>query len=126
MELAIDPEEIELDPQYDVYMEREKRGELVFVTVRKAGALIGYFIGFRVWGLHNKGHKFLLQDIFYITPEHRLTGAGDVLFDAVEREYRRLGGGEWIVACKVHLDCGDFFRRRGFREVERSYRKRVV
>jgi hypothetical protein len=124
-ELAIRPDEIELDPQYDVYVAREQRGELMFVTVRKLGELVGYFIGFRVMGLHNRRNQFLLQDIFYIVPEQRLGGAGDLLFDLVEREYRRLGGGEWVVACKDHLDCGPFFRKHGFELVEHSYRRAV-
>lgn len=123
-ELAIDPDEIALEPKWHLYRDRDARGEIVYVTLRKRGALIGYFIGFLVESLHNP-IRVLAQDIFYVVKEHRLNGGGDVLFDAVEREFKRRGGGRWIVACKVHLHAGPFFKRHGLVETEHSYWKMV-
>ena len=45
-ELALNKDEVPLSPQYDIYEARESLGELLFVTAREAGELVGYFIGF--------------------------------------------------------------------------------
>ncbi len=123
-ELAIDPLEIALEPKWDVYRARDEQGQILFVTLRKRGVLVGYFIGFLVESLHND-LRLCAQDIFYVREEERLQGAGTVLFDAVEAEFRRRGGGRWIVATKVHLNAGPFFKRHGFSEIEHSYWRMV-
>lgn len=123
-ELAIDPIEVPLDPKWHLYRQRDEAGQILYVTLRQSGELIGYFIGFLVEGLHND-LRLCVQDIFYVRKEHRLSGGGDILFNAVEREFKRRGGGRWIVATKVHLNAGPFFTRHGFSEIEHSYWKMV-
>lgn len=123
-ELAIDPLEVPLDPKWDEYLALERAGRLLFVTVRKNGDLIGYFIGFYVESKHND-LRILAQDIFYIVKPERKGGAGTQLFDLVEAEFKRSGGGRWIVAEKVHLPAGPFFEAHGLRLTERSYWKMV-
>jgi GNAT superfamily N-acetyltransferase len=123
-ELAIDPIEIPLDPKWHIYRQRDAAGQIVFQTVRKDGELIAYFIGFFLESIHND-LNLCAQDIFYVVQEHRLGGVGDMLFDAVEAEFRRRGGGRWMVACKTHVPADGFFRRHGFSEIEHSYWKMV-
>lgn len=122
-ELALDKDKVPLDPQYDLYVERERLGQVLFVTLRQAGELIGYFIGFIAPGLHYKTCLTCTPDIFYVHPEHRGNKAGFILFDAVEKELRRRGVQRWFVGAKVHFDASWMFERLGFERVEVTYSK---
>ena len=123
-ELAIDPIEIPLDPKWDLYRQRDAAGQVLYVTLRKDGGLMGYFIGFLVDALHND-LRLCVQDIYYVVKSERRNGAGSILFSAVEKELKRRGRFRWIVAEKVHMDGGDFFAKHGFTHIERSYWKMV-
>ncbi|WP_455154177.1 GNAT family N-acetyltransferase [Cupriavidus campinensis] len=122
-ELALDKDKVPLDPQYDIYLERDRRGELMFMAVRQDGALIGYFIGFVAPGLHYRTCLTLTMDIFYIVPEHRGNKAGLVLFEAVKKEAKRRGVQRWFMGnkthAKVHADA--LFKAIGAEEVETYY-----
>lgn len=123
-ELAIDPIEIPLDPKWDLYRQRDAAGQILYITLRKQGALMGYFIGFLVESLHND-LRLCVQDIHYVLKSERRHGAGSILFNAVEAELKRRGKFRWIVAEKVHMAGGDFFEKHGFTHIERSYWKMV-
>lgn len=120
-ELALNQEKVPLDPQYDVYLERDARGEIMFVVVRDAGALIGYFIGFVAPGLHYRTCLTLTLDIFYIHPDHRGNSTGAKLFKAVEVEAKRRGVQRMFVGSKTHLDASWLFERLGYTKVETYY-----
>lgn len=122
-ELALDQEHVPLSPQYDVYIERERRGELLFVTLRDAGELVGYFIGFIAPGLHYSTCLTCTMDIFYVRKDRRTGTAGVRLFRFVEQELRRRGVQRWFMGSKVHADASALFERIGAREVEVYYSK---
>lgn len=120
-ELALNQKQVPLDPQYDVYLAKDAASEITLVTLRKDGAIVGYFIGFVGPGLHYKTCLTLTMDIFYVLPEHRGEGAGFVLFKAVEAEARRRGVQRMFVGSKLHKDASWLFERLGYEEVERFY-----
>lgn len=120
-ELALNQDKVPLDPQYDIYLAREKMGELMFITVREDGDMIGYFIGFVAPGLHYKTCLTLTMDILYIHPDRRKSGAGNILFDAVKSEAKRRGVQRVFVGEKVHAPIGPFFESQGFSLCERTY-----
>lgn len=120
-ELALNKDKVPLDPQYDIYLARDSRGELLFVTLREAGVLVGYFIGFIAPGLHYRTCLTCHMDIFYVHPEHRGSAAGMQLFQFVQAELKRRGVDRFFVGSKVHFDCGWMFERLGFELVERTY-----
>ena len=91
LELALNQDKVPLDPQYDIYIQREKLGELMFIALRESGALIGYFIGFVAPGLHYKTCLTLTMDIMYVHPGKRKSGGGNVLIDFVKQEAIRRG-----------------------------------
>ena len=122
-ELALDQEHVPLSPQYDVYIEREHRGELLFVTLRDAGVLVGYFIGFIAPGLHYSTCLTCTMDIFYVRKDRRCGSAGVRLFRFVEKELRRRGVQRWFMGSKVHADASALFERVGARKVEVYYSK---
>lgn len=120
-ELALNQDKAPLDPQYEIYLQRDARGEVLFVAGREAGLLIGYFVGFIAPGLHYKTCLTLTLDIFWIDPEHRHQGGGFRLFKAVEAEAKRRGVQRLFVGSKLHKDASWLFERLGYEEVERYY-----
>jgi GNAT superfamily N-acetyltransferase len=120
-ELALNQDHVPLDPQYDIYIARENLGELMFIVLREAGEMIGYFIGFVAPGLHYRTCLTLTMDILYVHPERRKAGGGVVLFDAVKAEAKRRGVQRAFVGEKVHAPIGKFLEAQGFELCERTY-----
>ena len=122
-ELALNKDKVPLDPQYEIYIEREKRGELIFATIRELGKPVGYFIGFIAPGLHYKTCLTCTMDIFYVCKEKRTGTAGIKLFRFVEKELKRRGVDRWFMGSKVHADASALFERIGAAKVETYYSK---
>lgn len=122
-ELALNKDKVPLDPQYEIYVEREKRGELIFATIRELGKPVGYFIGFIAPGLHYKTCLTCTMDIFYVCKEKRTGTAGIKLFRFVEKELKRRGVHRWFMGSKVHADASALFERIGAAKVETYYSK---
>jgi GNAT superfamily N-acetyltransferase len=120
-ELALDQDKVPLAPNYDVYIERERHGQVMFMVARDKGELIGYFIGFVMPGLHYMTCLTLAMDIFYIHPAHRGNNTGRDLFKAVEAEAKRRGVQRMIVSSKVHFSADWLFNRLGYTEIEHVY-----
>lgn len=129
-ELALYQDHIPLDPNFPAYIQRERMGCLVFVTVRSAGQLIGYYIGFiensLAPNLHYQSTVIAKTDIFYIREDHRHGGAGSLLFAKVEEEMRRRKVVAWFVGSKVHQPADKLFEGLGFDRVETFYSKLLV
>lgn len=124
-ELALNKDQVPLDPQYRVYLDRDAQGAVMFVTLRKAGELIGYFVGFVAPGLHYQTCLTLTMDIFYLHPQHRDGSPVGALrlFRAVEAEARRRGVQRMFVGSKVHRDASRLFEHLKFERVEVYYSK---
>ena len=122
-ELALNQDKVPLDPQYHVYVEREQQGGLLFVTLRDAGELVGYFIGFIAPGLHYKTCLTCTMDIFYVRKDKRGGRAGIKLFKFVENELKRRGVDRWFVGSKCHMDASWLFEHLEFQKVEIYYSK---
>ncbi len=122
-ELALNKDKVPLDPQYDIYIEKEFQGQLLFVTLRELGKPVGYFIGFIAPGLHYKTCLTCTMDIFYVHPEKRGGRAGIKLFKFVEQELRRRGVDRWFVGSKCHMDASWLFEYLNFEKVEIYYSK---
>lgn len=122
-ELALNQDEVPLDPQYDIYLARDARGEVLFVAGRNDGELCAYFVGFIAPGLHYKTCRTLTMDIFWVKPEHRGKSAGLRLFKAVEQEGRRRGVQRMFVGSKLHKDASWLFERLEYTAVETYFSK---
>jgi len=120
-ELALNQDKVPLDPQFDIYEQRDAAGGLLFMALRDAGELIGYFIGFIAPGLHYKTCLTCQMDIFYVHPDHRGGGAGWQLFKAVEVEAKRRGVQRMFVGSKLHKDASWLFQRLGYEPCETYY-----
>lgn len=122
-ELALNKDKVPLDPRYGVYLDRDASGEVMCVTLRSAGELVGYFIGFVAPGLHYQTCLTLQLDIFWVKPEHRGRRGGLKLFRAVEAEARRRGVQRMFVGSKLHKDASRLFDALGYEPCEVYYTK---
>lgn len=122
-ELALNKDKVPLSPQYNIYIDSEREGQLLFMVMREAGEMIGYFIGFISPGLHYSTCLTCNMDIFYIHPDKRGHRYGKALFEAVEAENKRRGVQRWFVGSKCHKDASWLFQQLGFDRVEVYYSK---
>lgn len=124
-ELALNKDKVPLSPQWGIYKAREDRGELVYVTLRDSGELIGYVISFIAPGLHYSTCLTAHMDILFVRPDRRDAHARGVLLmiDTLEAELKRRGVQRWFMGTKLHKDIGAIFRRRKFEPVEMTYTK---
>lgn len=120
-ELALNKDKVPLDPQYDIYLQRDAAGQCLLVTLREKGALVGYFVGFIAPGLHYKTCLTCTMDIFYVHPDVRCRFGGVRLFKAVQTELKRRGVQRWFVGSKNHADASRLFECLKFEKVETYY-----
>lgn len=120
-ELGIYKDKMPLDPQYHVYRERNKRGELVMPTVRLDSKLIAYWPTFVSPGLHYESTLTAIMDILYVNPEHRNQGVALMLFNCLKQELKRRGVKIWYVGSKLHKDIERFYIALNFEPVEKYY-----
>ena len=122
-ELALNQDSVPLDPQYEFYIDRERQGGLLFVVLREAGEMVGYYIGFIAPGLHYKGCLTCITDIFFVRKDKRKGTAGIKLFRFVEKELKRRGVLRWFTGSKVQHDASALFEFLKFERVEIYYSK---
>ena len=122
-ELALNQDAVPLDPQYEVYIERERQGGLLFVVLRDAGEMVGYYIGFIAPGLHYKTCLTCTTDIFFVRADKRDGTAGIRMFRFVEKELKRRGVQRWFTGSKVQHDASKLFDFLNFERVEIYYSK---
>jgi len=118
-ELAMDQDKVPLSPSYNVYIGHERDGQLLFMTLREEGVMIGYFIGFITPCLHYNTCLACKMDIFFVHPSKRGSMLpGLKLFRAVEKELKRRGVQRWYVGTKLKANASALFKRMGFEPIE--------
>jgi GNAT superfamily N-acetyltransferase len=122
-ELALNKDKVPLDPQYAEYLRRDAAGQVVFLTLRDRGELVGYFVGFVAPGLHYQTCLTCHMDILYLRPDKRGALGGLKLMDALEAELKRRGVKRWFMGTKAHKDISRLFEAKGFEHVETTYSK---
>lgn len=121
--LALDKDRVPLDPNYEVYAQRERQGELMFIALRDAGRMVGYWTAFIAPGLHYGSTLTAQMDMWNVLPGHENGVAAMILMRAVEREYRRRGVKRSFAGEKDHRPCGRLYRAFGYVPVETTYAK---
>jgi|GEM_PF-785826 len=114
---------IALDPQFDLYLARAAAGQVIYVTLRERGALIGYLVSFVAPGMHYQGCLTCTTDIFYVTPDLRGLHGGAMLFEAWKKECCRRGVKLMQIGTKTqHAKyAGSLLEAAGFKATEVMY-----
>jgi GNAT superfamily N-acetyltransferase len=82
---------IPLDPQYGLYLARAAAGQVLYVTLREEGRLIGYLVSFVAPGMHYQTCLTATGDIFFVFPDRRGLEGGKLLFTTWVKECKRRG-----------------------------------
>jgi hypothetical protein len=129
-ELAQHKEHVPLDPDWAHYQQREAQDQLLVVTARESGRMVGYFVGFVAPALHYRTLLTLTMDLFWLEPAMRAIDSLDrieadmlakELFDTVILEAKRRGVKRPYFGSKVVKDAHVLFESLGLVEVERYY-----
>lgn len=122
-ELALDQEKPEaaLAPDYAGYAALDAQGQLMLVTLRDAGRMVGYWITLIRPHLHYSRCLTATMDIYRVLPEARGRFGGLRMARAVKRELIRRGVKRWFCGSKIHKDSGRLFKAIGMAPVETYY-----
>lgn len=82
---------IPLNPQYGLYLARAAAGQVLYVTLRDQGKLVGYLVSFVAPGMHYQDCLTATGDIFFVYPDHRGLEGGKLLFTTWIKECKRRG-----------------------------------
>lgn len=99
--------DIPLKPNYHEYLHRQYKDELVYVSLRDSGELIGYFIIFVIEDLHYQALTFQ-GDIIFVEQSKRGASGGGMLMEVAKKEFVRRGAKVFRVGYKAshapHMD----------------------
>lgn len=121
--LALNKDKVPLDPQYQVYLQKDARGEVMFISLRDTGRLVGYWVGFITPGLHYQTCLTHMMDIWNMLPEYESGHTALILMRAVEKELKRRGVNRSFIGEKLHRPTGRLFKAFGYEPVETYYSK---
>jgi GNAT superfamily N-acetyltransferase len=124
-EIAVNKTKIKLNPDWDVYETLHQAKQLGIYTARKDGILVGYFVVVASPNPHYKDHIFAVNDILYLSPEHRKGFVGAKLIKFAEKELKELGVSVLVINTKVHKPFDSLMERLGFGLIERVYSKYI-
>lgn len=125
-EIARHKDKIALNPDWDRYFHLDDAGAVHCVTARSDGKLIGYFISFVLPHIHYKDHLMSMNDILYISPEHRKGTTAFKMFQYAEKTLRDKGVTKIHVNTKIANDFSPLLERLGYVEIERIFEKMLI
>ena len=122
-EIALNKDNIKLNPDWDAYESLESEGKLKIFTARDDGHLVGYFVVIVGTNIHYKDHLFASNDIIYLSPKHRKGFTGIKLIKFAERCLKNDGVSVLTINTKVHQPFDKLMDFLKFRKIERVYSK---
>ena len=125
-DIALDQDDIKLNPDWDKYRDLADAGVLKITTAREKGNLVAYSVHLVSSNLHYKDLLIADGDIFWLAKPHRKGLAGLKLLKAAEANLRKLGVQKIFNKVKLHKDVGVIFERLGYTPIERVYAKGIV
>lgn len=124
-EIALNKDKIKLNPNYKQYLDLEKAGMCHTVIARKDSKVIGYYISFIVDHMHYQDHKFAMNDIMFLHPDHRGGRTAMKLIKFAEERLRKLGVSVMTMHMKTDFPFEPLAQACGFNKVEYNYSKYI-
>ena len=122
-EIALNQDNIKLNPDWDAYHNLEDQGKLKIFTARDGDKLVGYFVVLLGNNIHYKVHLFASNDVIYLHKDYRKGFAGIRLIKFAETYLKEDGVSMIIINTKVHQPFDKILNRIGFNLTERAYSK---
>jgi GNAT superfamily N-acetyltransferase len=127
-EIANFKDSIPLDPNFSAYARADQEKRLLVLTARQEGQLIGYSVFFLVFSPHYQSTLFAINDVIYVSPEHRKGRLGLTLVRESERWVKSIATERQVrVKISWHVKlCNDFHElltRLGYEIEEQSMGK---
>jgi GNAT superfamily N-acetyltransferase len=123
VEIARNKDIVPLAFDWELYAAAEKLGKLHVVTARDDKKLIGYNLHFVSPHPHYKTTLFAQNDIIYLKPEYRGSGAGKELIRIADEKLKALGVKIAYLHIKTEHDFSSLARREGYVEIEKIYER---
>ena len=101
-ELGPYKDKMPLSPSLESYSFLEAHGQLLTLTARQEGRLVGYIICAVRTGLHYSTTLQAITDIPYVAPSVRGRGVGVRLFLAAQEELKARKVGPWFASYKIN------------------------
>jgi GNAT superfamily N-acetyltransferase len=101
-ELGPYKDKMPLSPDLGIYSFLESQGQLLTLTARKDGHLVGYINVCIKPGLHYSTTLQAITDIPYVLPSVRGRGVGVRLFLAAQEELKARKVGPWFASYKIN------------------------
>lgn len=115
---------IPFKPKREQYAALDAAGMVLFVSVRDAGAMVGYWLGLMVENMHSAGHVVCMADGMFIKPAYR-NGSGRRLLAVVEDAARNMGAARLVQATCARFPIDAWLKRLGFVIEDRVYLKEL-
>jgi N-acetylglutamate synthase-like GNAT family acetyltransferase len=125
LEIAHEKDKIGLSPNIEKYLIIEGGGNLLLVTARDEGVLVGYSIMFVDNHIHYSDTKVAINDVLYLSTKYRKGMAGVRLIKVTEAECRKLGVKKIFWHIKTDHNFGPIMERLGYKPAEINYTKYI-
>lgn len=122
-EVALNQDEIKLDPLWDTYARLAMAGVLRVLTARAEGVLVGYHFILVLPHLHYGGILAGETDMFWLDPAYRGGLAGYRLLRLARDDLKATGVKWHKVSVKRHKPLGPLMKRLGYTPIETVYSK---
>ena len=114
-----------MSPWEDMYRSIESAGNLVCLTARSDGQLVGYLVGYFCPHPHYSTVKTFTEDAHFLHRDHRKGWAGVRLYREAEKLAKTGGAELMIIHTKANRPTGKILQRLGFSEADIVYRKAI-
>lgn len=119
----------EHDLPYDLnvgqYLGAQDHGNVVFVSCRDDGKIVGGILFFVMPYLYSRRKMIAIEEWFYLDEQYRKGFAGIKLLKTAERVLKLRGVDIINVICKAHQDKTALYERLGYRYTEKHFSKLV-
>ena len=124
LEIGLDRDIIPLDIDYEKYLQLNANANLIIVTARQEGVLVGYIAAILSSHLHYHSTLFATLDVFYLKPEFRKGLNGVNLFLEMQRALKWRDVRKVIGQTKLgDKDISAVYRYLGWKPIETLFAK---
>ena len=122
-EIANYKKEIPLDVDFDFYRNMDAKGQLLILTARSEGELVGYSIFFLIRNPHYNSTLQAMNDVIYVDPPFRNSRLGLDLIRQSEQHLKGMGVRKMSWHVKTCNDVEQVLHRLGYQVEEISMGK---